>query len=94
MPLVIKIDATDAGDCIIRIKVSVQLQTKGATIVACWGTLLLYVKTQERSDRHVKAESSHSDYSNESSETEDIEDEFYVGSIVIDNSTTDVSNVT
>ena len=45
-----KIDATDAGHCIIRIEESVQLQTKGATIVACWGTLLLYVKTKERSD--------------------------------------------
>ena len=47
-----------------------------------------------RKVRHVKAELSHSDYSNESSETEDSEEEFYVGSIVIDNSTTDVSNVT
>ena len=48
----------------------------------------------KRKIRHVKAKSSHSDYSNESSETEDSEEEFYVRSIVIDNSTTDVSNVT
>ena len=74
------------GECIIRIKISVQLQTKGAIIVACWDTLLLCVKTKE-SSRHVKAEFSHSDYSNESSEAEDNEEEFYVGSIVIDNST-------
>ena len=45
----------------------------------------------KRKVRHVKAESSHSDYSNESSETENSEEEFYVGSIVIDNSTTNVS---
>ena len=48
----------------------------------------------KRKVRHVKAESSHSDYSNESSETEDSEEEFYLRSNVIDNSTTDVSNVT
>ena len=48
----------------------------------------------KRKVRHVKAESSHSDYSYESSETEDSEEEFYVGSTIIDNSTTDVSNVT
>ena len=74
-----KINATDAGDCIIRIKVSVQLQTKDAPIVACWDTLLLCVKTKEIKARHVKAESSNSDYSHESSETEDSEEEFYVG---------------
>ena len=45
---------------------------------------------------HVKAESSHSDYNKESSETEDSEEEFYVRSIVIDNSTenSDDNNVT
>ena len=48
----------------------------------------------KRKVRHVKAESSQRDYSNEFSETEDSEEKFYVGSIVIDNSTTDVSNVT
>ena len=48
----------------------------------------------KRKVRHIKAKSSHSDYSNESSETEDSEEEFYVGSITIDSSTTDVSNVT
>ena len=50
----------------------------------------------KRKVRHVKAESSHSNYSNESSETEDCEEEFYVASIVIDNSTenSDDNNVT
>ena len=40
-----------AGDCIIRIRVNVQLQTKDATIVVCWDILLLCVKTKERSDK-------------------------------------------
>ena len=50
----------------------------------------------KRKVRHVKADSSHRDYSNESSETEDSEEEFYVGSIVIDNLTdnSDDNNVT
>ena len=45
-----KINTTNAGDCIIKIKVNVQLQTIGATNVACWDTLLLCVKTKEKSD--------------------------------------------
>ena len=50
----------------------------------------------KRKVRHVKAKSSHNDYSNESSETEDRAEEFYVGSIVIDISTenSDDNNVT
>ena len=50
----------------------------------------------KRKVRHVEAKSSHSDCSNESSETEDSEEVFYVGSVVIDNSTenSDDNNVT
>ena len=45
-----KINATDVGDCVIRIKVSIQLQTKGARIAVRWDTFLLRAKTKEKSD--------------------------------------------